>query len=153
MRLILIALLILSSSSVTAVHASQRSNASLTPDENAILRIEDTIVKAWLKHDTATIDPLIADDFQSWSFKGQRRGKADLLRSVTNTEETDTKVEDAKVKVYGDAAVYTGRITDRGSHDGKPFSITTCVTHVFLRRNRRWQMVASAEQIVGSERE
>ncbi|HYX29918.1 MAG TPA: nuclear transport factor 2 family protein [Pyrinomonadaceae bacterium] len=151
MRLLVIVLVILFSSSFTSVHSTQKKEASRTPDETAILQIEETIVKAWLKHDISTIGPLIADDFHYWSPKGERRGKVELLRSATNTEEFDTKVEDAQVKVYGDAAVYTGRITDRGTHDGKPYSVTTCVTDFFVLRDGKWQMVASAEQLVGRE--
>jgi ketosteroid isomerase-like protein len=152
MRRLLITILVLSSTSFTTVHSNQSNDASRGREENTILQIEDVIVKAWLKHDTATIGPLIADDFQSWSFKGERRGKSDLLRSVANTEETDTTVEDGQVKVYGDAALYTGRITDRGIHrDGKPYTVTTCVTDFFVRRNGKWLMVASAELIVARE--
>lgn len=63
-------------------------------DAKEILGLENALNAAWLKHDTATIGAIIADDFQSWSFKGARRNKADLLRAVERSEESDTKVED-----------------------------------------------------------
>lgn len=71
---------------------------------------------AWLKHDVTVISPVIADDMQAWSFKGARRGKAELLRAVEKSEESDTKVEEPVVRVFGDAAVYTARVIDTGKH-------------------------------------
>jgi hypothetical protein len=67
-------------------------------DEKEIMRLTDVINAAWLKHDVATISPLIADDMQAWSFKGTRRGKAELLRAVEKSEESETSVEDPVVR-------------------------------------------------------
>ena len=111
--------------------------------------MEDVISKAWLKHDTVTIGSIVADDFQSWSFKGARRGKADLLRTVEKNSESNTKVDDAVVRVYGDAAVYTARITDSGTRaNGESFTTKTCVTEIYMRRSGRWQLVASHESLL-----
>jgi ketosteroid isomerase-like protein len=118
-------------------------------DEKEILRLTEVINAAWLKHDVATINPLIADDMQAWSFKGTRRGKAELIRAVKKSEESDTRVEDPVVHVYGDAAVYTARITDTGKRaNGEPFSVTSVVTITWVRRAGKWQIVAEQESIV-----
>ena len=122
-------------------------------DEKEILRLEDTITKAWLKHDTAIIGSIVAEDFQSWSFKGARRGKADLLRTVEKNTESDTKVDDAVVRVYGDAALYTARVTDSGTRpNGELFTTKTCITEIFIRRHGRWQLVASHESLLSDGR-
>jgi ketosteroid isomerase-like protein len=121
---------------------------SASADEKEILRLTDVINAAWLKHDVATISPLIADDMQAWSFKGARRGKAELLRAVEKSEESDTKVEDPMVRVFGDAAVYSARITDTGKRaNGDPFSVTSVVTNLWVRRAGKWQVVAEHESI------
>ncbi|MDQ3917108.1 MAG: nuclear transport factor 2 family protein [Acidobacteriota bacterium] len=118
-------------------------------DEKEILRLEDVLVRAWLKNDTKTISSIVADDFQYWSFKGLRRGKSNLLRNVARSEEGETKVEDPEVRVYGDAAVFTARITDSGKHaNGEAFTTKTCITTVFVRRDGRWQMVADHETLI-----
>jgi ketosteroid isomerase-like protein len=118
-------------------------------DEKEILRLEEVIKEAWLKHDGATISSVYADDFQSWSFKGMRRGKADLLKAVASNGESDTKVEEPSVRVVGDAAIYTTRIVDSGRNNkGEPFSVTTCLTSVFTRRNGKWQVVAEHQSKV-----
>ncbi len=118
-------------------------------DANEIVALENTINAAWLKHDTATISPLIADDFQSWSFKGARRSKTDLLRSVERSKEIATTVEDPVVRMYGDAAVYTARIIDGGQNaDGASATSKTCLTSVLIRRGGKWQVVATHESLL-----
>jgi uncharacterized protein (TIGR02246 family) len=125
------------------------TRADTADDEREILRLEDTITKAWLKHDTVTISSIVADDFQSWSFKGARRGKADLLRAVEKSDESDTKVDAPVVRVYGDAAVYTARIIDSGKRpNGETFTTKTCVTDIYIRQSGRWQLVASHESLL-----
>jgi len=57
-------------------------------------------------------------------------------------------VEDPMVRVFGDAAVYTARIIDTGKHaNGASFSVASCVTNVFVRRNGKWQIVAEHESL------
>jgi uncharacterized protein (TIGR02246 family) len=132
---------------LAACLASARADSA--GDEKEIFRLEDVITKAWLKHDTATIGSIVADDFQSWSFKGVRRSKADLLRTVEKNTESNTKVDDAVVRVYGDAAVYTARITDSGTRpNGETFTTKTCITEMYVRRDGRWQLVASHESLL-----
>src|ERR1700747_2913490 len=110
-------------------------------DEKEIFRLEEVITQAWLKHDTATISSIVANDFQSWSFKGARRSKADLLRTVEKNTESNTKVDDAVVRVYGDAAIYTARITDSGKRpNGESFQTKTCITELYVRRDARGQL-------------
>ncbi len=111
------------------------STPTASDDEKEILRLTDVINAAWLKHDRATINPLIADQMQSWSFRGERRSKSDLLHSVEKSEESDTRVEDPLVHLFGDAAIYTARIIDSGRRsNGEPFSLTSVVTNGWVRR-------------------
>jgi uncharacterized protein (TIGR02246 family) len=114
-----------------------------------IMRLEDALTRAWLKNDVRTISSIVADDFQYWSFKGDRRTKADMLRAVAKSEEGDTKIEDPEVRVYGDAAIYTARIVDIGKRaDGTAFTAKTFITTVFVKREGKWLMVADHETLI-----
>lgn len=125
------------------------SAAGPPDDEKEILRLEQVIADAWLKHDIATISAIVADDFESWSFKGQRRGKADLLKHVANNKETKTDVADEKVRVFGDTAIYTALITDSFTDNkGASTSATTAVTIVYVRRGGQWKMVQGHESLL-----
>ena len=123
--------------------------ADTVADEKEILRLEEAIKTAWLKHDLTTISAIFADDFQGWSFHGKRIDKAFVLRAVEKNEESDTKVEEPVVRVFGDSAIYSARIIDTGKHgNGEQFSVTSCITSVFVRRNGKWQVVAEHEMPV-----
>ena len=115
-----------------------------------ILRQEDTIEKAWSTHDTASVSPIIADDLQFWSYSGQRRGKADLLRSIQKAaDSTTTRVTDPIVRIYGDTAIYTAHVVDSSRRpDGSSSTAHTCVTDIFVKRGQTWQLVASHETLL-----
>ncbi len=104
---------------------------------------------AWLKRDTATFAAIVADDFQSWSFRGERRGKADFLRTVAKSDETDTVIEDSAVHIYADTGIYTARLKDVGKYsDGRAFSTRSVLTAVFIRRDGKWRLVAEQQTII-----
>jgi uncharacterized protein (TIGR02246 family) len=131
------------------VAAALQFLAATTDDEHEILRLEELMKNAWLRHDTAKIASIVADDFQFWSFRGQRRGKADLLHAVEKSDENDTTVDDPVVRVYGDTAIYTARLTDTGKHaDGQTYRTRSCLTAVFVRRGGKWQLVSEHQTII-----
>jgi ketosteroid isomerase-like protein len=51
--------------------------------------------------------------------------------------------DDYNVKVIGDAAIVTGRSTVKGTRDGKDWNGQERWTDMFVRRNGRWQAVAT----------
>jgi ketosteroid isomerase-like protein len=127
-RALLVTLLSLSTAAVSRA-------ADTLADEREILRLHKSLIDAWQKNDVATLNSLIADEFQYWSFKGERRDKADLLKLVAKSHtsgdtDTQTEVEDPVVRVYGDSAILTCRIIDTGKHPaGKRFTAKTADTH------------------------
>src|SRR5262249_37584371 len=115
-------------------------------DVRATIKVIDD---ARARRDAGAIAPFVAADFQMWSRGGEPRTKADFLKSVSGREADLSRSADPVVRVYGDTAVYTARITDRGQRkDGAPFTVTTCVTTTFARIKGKWMMVAGHEAIV-----
>jgi uncharacterized protein (TIGR02246 family) len=139
---------------LAVVTAALSRAADTAADESEILRLHNALIEAWQKNDIPTLNSIVADDFQYWSFKGDRRTKADLLKAVARGQtssdtDTHTKTEDPVVRVYGDAAILTCRIIDTGKHaDGKPFLGKTADTHVYIRRSGRWVLVAEHETLL-----
>jgi ketosteroid isomerase-like protein len=52
-------------------------------------------------------------------------------------------IDDVKVRQYGETAVATGRTEAKGSYRGLSASVVLRFTDVFVRRDGRWQAVAS----------
>ena len=53
------------------------------------------------------------------------------------------------MRVFGDTAIYTARITDTVRDEkGESFEAATAVTAVFLRRDGKWQMVQNHDSLL-----
>jgi ketosteroid isomerase-like protein len=64
-----------------------------------------------------------------------------MCRAPRTSTET-LKVDDLSMRVFGDAAVVTGRTT-AATGAAKPVKLTLRFTDVFVRLAGRWQIVAS----------
>jgi len=54
----------------------------------------------------------------------------------------DITFEDAKVRVYGNAAVVTGGATVKGQRKGVPVNNVTRFTNVWVKRRGTWQLIS-----------
>ncbi len=119
--------------------ASQNSKA-----EQEIMKANKEYDEAILRRDPAVFDRLMADDFFYTSSDGEVVTKA---QELTNVKSGDTKYEsaqshDVQVRVYGDAAVVTGRWKSKGIRKSKAFDENERYTTVYAKRGGRWQLVA-----------
>ncbi len=55
----------------------------------------------------------------------------------------DQREEDLKVRVYQNTAVATGRVTIKGQYSGQPTSGQYRSTHVWVKGQTGWQLVAN----------
>ena len=60
----------------------------------------------------------------------------------------DLKIDDVKTRVFGDAAVVTGRTHGIGAFEGTGYEVVIRFTDTFMRRAGRWQAVASHASLV-----
>ena len=108
--------------------------------------MERQYLDARLANDTATLRRLLADEFTTIGSSGAMGGRAGALRLPTNRtpggdEINSMDLDSLQVRVYGATAVMTGLRRMRGP--GGPIGAGLRFTHVFVRRNGRWQLVAS----------
>ena len=52
-------------------------------------------------------------------------------------------IDDVRVRVYGDAAIVTGRTHGLGCLQGESYDVVIRFTDTFVRRDRQWQAIAS----------
>ena len=67
----------------------------------------------------------------------------DLARVKNSSTASPSVLSDMKVHVYGDTAVVTGVNTTNWTADGKQVVGPIRFTDVFVKREGRWQVVAS----------
>jgi ketosteroid isomerase-like protein len=114
-----------------------------------VLAIEDALLAAWGGPVPAEVADHVADGFGFWSLSGERWDREAFLRIMAAApRDGETRVEGAEVRVVGDTAVYTARVTDVLVEADGTREVRTCVTDVFAFHAGRWQLVASHESVL-----
>jgi ketosteroid isomerase-like protein len=113
--------------------------------------LQQQLASAWVAGDRPAIERIIAPEWTVTGPDGQVSTRADVLRDVFETRThriSSLTVDDVRVKVFGDAAVVTGRTRGRGESGNTPYDVEIRFTDMFVRRGGRWQAVASHASVV-----
>lgn len=114
-------------------------------DTAELIALQQALAQAWLAGDRATIETIIAPDWSLTGPDGARSGRAMVLAQVFETRVhriLQLEVDDVEVRVFGEAAVVTGRTHGVGEFV-VPYDVVIRFTDMFVRRDGRWQAVAS----------
>jgi ketosteroid isomerase-like protein len=133
---------------VTAASA-QQSTA-----EQQLIQLERDWCTAQLKRDAALLGRILADDYTGVSSRGVSESKAQALASLNDRTNAFTFCNDDnfKVRIYGDVAVVTARASRSGTFNGVAYKDRrTMYTDVFVRKDGRWQCVASHNTLVAPQ--
>lgn len=131
---------------VAAPTHAQSRNAT----EREVIKASQMLDDASLiKKDRATMERLYADDYVYLHSNGTVTNKSQEIAEYTSPDLkwTGHKVDNMKVRVYGNVAVVTGVQNLTGSAKGY-VSGPRNFTEVWVRRNGRWQTVGGQSTIV-----
>ena len=115
-------------------------------DVEIISDIEQQLAKAWVDRDRATIDAILAPEWSVTDAAGRVLTKQQVMQESFDSADRRVEamaIDDVKVRTFGDTAVATGRTRATGSYRGSSSSVVLRFTDVFVRRDGRWQAVAS----------
>ena len=118
------------------------------PAERDILKLENDWSTAWQKKDAAFLQKLLADEYLSTDYEGATFTKTQDVANVAQSTTTSFALTDMKVHVYGDTAIVTGLNTIKATLKGKDISGAYRFTDVFVKRDGRWQVVATQSSLV-----
>ena len=115
------------------------------PVEQTLLQMERDWNQATLTKDSKTLNRIIAEDWTGIDFKGVTTTKSESIAELKAGESKNQSVElgDMTVRVYGNSAVVVGSDTEKSRYQGKDSSGKYAWMDVFVKRNGRWQAVAS----------
>ena len=113
--------------------------------EQAIAQMEKEWGEAAMKHDAAPLERIVADDWAAINWDGTKMTKAQIIADVKsgNYKIESITFDPIKVRLFGDTAVSTGGDTEKSQYNGKDASGHYLWTDVYVKRNGRWQAVAS----------
>jgi len=110
-------------------------------DDKASLAALDTEYQAAVKaNDAVTMDRILADDFILVTGRGAVFTKEDLLTSARNKEVIYEHQEDTQqtVRIWGDTAVVTALLWQKGTNNGKPFDDKLWFSDTYIRAPTGW---------------
>jgi hypothetical protein len=131
--------------SAVAVWAQAPAKPKSGSAEQELLKLEQDCTNAFVKADCAFLNRNLADDWVIMDSDGSVTTKAQELASLKSGEVVISSMvaDDMKARVYGDAAVVTGRNTLKGTFQGKDFSGQERWTDTWIKKAGRWQCVAT----------
>lgn len=112
-------------------------------DEQQLKKIEQDWADAYVKRDSAFVEKITVSDFAFIGPDGSMVGKAEYVKSIEgDTVFTAFKLEDIKVRVYGDAAVVLGLADVTAKTKGEEESGKYSFTDVFVKQKGEWKAVS-----------
>jgi ketosteroid isomerase-like protein len=114
-------------------------------DEQEIKNLEQGWVQSVLKDGAASVDRYEADDIVTTDPSGRvtdkAQDKSDLASGDLKFQSME--ISDLTVHVYGNTAVATGTNRVKGTYKGQDLSGTYRYSDTWVKRNGKWQAVAS----------
>jgi len=112
--------------------------------EQAVGQLHNESVQALVRADTTTLERIWADDYSFTNPGGNVMDKAGYIGALKSggLKFETLDIADMKVRVYGDAAIVTGRATVKGKSDTQDINDQVRYTSMYVKRQGRWQAVA-----------
>jgi hypothetical protein len=110
--------------------------------DKKIVAALDTEYQAAVKNnDAPTRDRILGDEFALVTGSGKMYTKADLIAEARRGRARYDRRDDADetVRVWGDAAVITARLTEKGTDDGKRFKYGAWFSDTYVRTASGWR--------------
>src|SRR5438552_18882163 len=116
-----------------------------TSVEETIRKLDNERIQAQIHADATALDRIYAADFIGVGPSGTVRTKPQVLLDFTSGDLRFQSIttDDVRVRVYGNAAVETGRSTMDGQDKGKAVPHDTRFTRVWIKQQGRWRLVAN----------
>ncbi len=128
---------------LTVGYASAQDKAA---DE--VRKLERSWLDAYEKYDAKAMDEIVAEDFTITFPDGSIQTKKQIIADIkaprgANAPTYKFYTEDVQARVYGDTVILMGRVVTEWQMNGKPMREQSRYTDTYVRRNGRWQVVAS----------
>ncbi len=113
--------------------------------EQTVGQLHNEGIQALVRADTAALERMWADDYSFTNPGGNVMDKAGYIGALKSggLKFETLDIADTKVRVYGDAAVVTGRATVKGKGDNQDINDQVRYTTMYVKRQGRWQAVAT----------
>ena len=140
---------------IAAVANTQQPKGATTPspDERAVLDLEEAWAKAVVKRDAATFKRLLAPGFVYTEDDRVQTGDQ-LTRDIVSGADTVTEArnEQLQTRAFDNVMIVTGWLVMHGRGGGKAFDRRYRFTDTWLKRGGQWQIIAAQDYLVPAGR-
>jgi ketosteroid isomerase-like protein len=149
MKHILVSVLSIIMAATAALAQSESKTApSKRRVERQLIELERQLSAALVKEDAAVLDRLWSNDLVFTFPNGNVSNKAQRLTgqkpaAQPSQSESETSNDEVKVSIYGNTAVVTVLSTWSGRENNQAYSSQFQATHVWVKQQGRWQLVAA----------
>ena len=140
-----IAVLVLTTASIDLGQKQSGRRVPKSRVAQVIRQVDHERIQAQIGADAAALDRLYADDFIGIGPSGTVRTKEQVIADFTSGDLKFQSIitDDVQVRVYGNAAVETGRSTMIGQDKGKTVPRDNRFTRVWIKQGAQWRLVAN----------
>jgi ketosteroid isomerase-like protein len=112
-------------------------------DKETVAALDTEYQEAVKQNDATTMDRILSDDFVLVTSSGKTYTKSDLLVEAKSgymayEHQEDT---DKTVRLWGDIAVVTAKLWEKGTEDGKPFEYKLWFSDIYRHTPSGWRYV------------
>jgi uncharacterized protein (TIGR02246 family) len=144
-QILVITVVILLAAAIASGQEQGESRDQSRGVEQAIRKLDNERIQAQIHADAAALERIYADDFIGVGPSGTVRTKPEVISDFRSGDLRFQSIttDDVQVRVYGNAAVETGRSTMNGQDKGKTVPRDTRFTRVWIKQQGRWRLVAN----------
>jgi hypothetical protein len=123
--------------------AANGTDGSAAEEAKIVASLDTQYQAAVKKNDAFTMDRILADDFVLRTGLGKTYNKPDLLNEARSGHVVYEHQEDTAqtVRIWGDTAVVTAKLWEKGTDNGKPFDYTVWFSDTYVRTPSGWRYV------------
>ena len=128
-------------------------SADTAADQKAVMATLETMAKATIAKDVATLEKIYGDDVTYAHSSALTETKAEVLKNIQGTSVAEfMKFSDTTIRIYGDVALAKGVVDFRNGPPGKMLDNHLNTLWVMVRRPQGphgWQIVARQTTRIG----
>jgi len=126
-----------------ASEEKKTEKAPASPVEQELMKLERDWMESVKKHDEASLNQLLADDFFATDEQGRVTSKAQYVSDMKGLSVDSYSADDFSFRINGPTAVVSARWTLKASFQGQDISGGYRETNVWMNRDGRWRVVAT----------
>ena len=115
-----------------------------TADEKEVTSLVESMRKAMMSADKATLEKITSDDLSYGHSSGLLEDKATFVNSIVSGKFSFVKIDfpDLTVKILGNTAVVRHKIVGDTKNDGKPATVNIGVMLILQKQQGQWKIIA-----------